>query len=99
MYTATMLYHFKEASFDLACEIWKSHVLQAASNQEGFVRMQFLVASPEALAIGTWQEKVHAEAFMKTGVFTRLMFELETLCAASPQPKVWDLHFFESRQD
>jgi len=97
MYTATMHYKFRIGSFGLACELWKKHVIAEARNQPGFVRMQFLVSEPEALAIGTWETKDHAEAFMQTGVFTRLMSELESLCETHPQPKVWDLRYFEAK--
>ena len=73
MYTATMLYHFKEDSFDKACEIWKNEVMEHARSQPGFIRMQFLVARPNALALGTWEDNAHARRFMETGVFKRLL--------------------------
>lgn len=95
MYTATMNYRFRPEAFEKACELWRTHVLDLAKAQPGFVRMQFLAAAPEAQAIGTWKEKSFAEAFMKTGVFTRLMVELEGLCETPPQPRVWDLRWFE----
>jgi quinol monooxygenase YgiN len=96
MYTATMQYRFRQGSFGLACEIWRKQVLEHARSQPGFVRMQFLTAEPDALAIGTWREKADAEAFMQTGVFIRLMAELESLCDGRPQPRIWDLRYFES---
>jgi len=43
MYTATMLYHFKDDSFEAACEIWKDQVMEHAKGQPGFIRMQFLL--------------------------------------------------------
>ena len=96
MYTATMHYRLRYGSFERACQLRRDHVLQAAASQPGFVRMQFLSADPEALAIGTWRDKTDAENFMKTGVFARLMVDLEALCEERPQPKVWDLRYFES---
>ena len=96
MYTATMHYRIRPEGFGLACEIWNKHVIEAARNQPGFVRMQFLVSEPEALAIGTWRDRSDAENFMKTGVFSRLMAELEPLCESPPQPKIWDLRYFAS---
>jgi hypothetical protein len=95
MYTATMHYHFVPDRFEQACALWEKHVITAARSQNGFVRMHFLTAAPEALAIGTWQSKSDAEAFMKTGVFTRLMADLEVLCTEPPLPKVWELKYFE----
>lgn len=97
MYTATMHYSFVEENFNQACEIWKDQVLDLATRQPGFVRMQLLVASPQALAIGTWESKSHAEAFMHTGVFKKLMVDLEPLCTAPPQPKIWDLACFSEK--
>ena len=96
MYTATMHYRFQTTAFAAACVLWRQHVLEAAKVQPGFVRMQFLTACPEALAIGTWQEKAHAEAFMQIGVFSRLMVELEPWCDGRPEPKIWDLLYFVS---
>jgi len=95
MYTATMIYKFKANDFAGACALWQRHVLESARNQPGFVRMQFLVDSPQAMAIGTWQAKSHAEAFMQTGVFQRLMAELTQFCDSPPIPHIWDLLYFE----
>ena len=94
MYTATMVYEFKEDQFDRACELWNEHVLTLASKQPGMVRMQFLTSPPRAMAIGTWEDASYAQAFMKTGVFKYLMDILEPLVAAEPKPQVWDLKYF-----
>lgn len=94
MYTATMEYTFRPEAFDQACQIWREVVLDAAARQPGFVRMQFLTSQPGALAIGTWQDKASAEAFMRTGVFKVLMDRIESLCAARPQPRTWELAWF-----
>jgi hypothetical protein len=94
MYTATMLYHFKDEAFDLACEIWKSEILDLAKSQKGFVRMQFLTARPKAMAMGTWEDNLHARAFMETGVFKKLMGRLATLVTEQPQQTIWDLKYF-----
>ena len=94
MYTATMNYRFKTQDFDKACKLWENHVLSAAKTQAGFVRMQFLTNSPQAMAIGTWKAKADAEAFMKTGVFVRLMAELEAYCDGKPTPQTWELKYF-----
>jgi len=97
MYTATMLYHFKEDSFDTACEIWKNEVMEHARSQPGFIRMQFLVARPDALALGTWEDNDHARRFMETGVFKRLLSRLSDMVAASPEQKIWDLKYFAGK--
>jgi len=94
MYTATMLYTFKTSNFPEACAIWQRVVFERAQKQAGFVRMQFLTNCPEAMAIGTWQDKSFAEAFMQTGVFRELMAQLESHCSALPMPKVWHLECF-----
>ena len=97
MYTATMVYQFKEESFDQACEIWKSEILDHAQSQRGFVRMQFLAARPQAMAIGTWEDNLHARAFMETGAFKKLMERLQTMIEGQPRQSIWDLKYFASR--
>jgi len=97
MYTATMLYHFKDEAFDSACEIWKTEIMEHARTQPGFVRMQLLAARPKALAIGTWDDSLHARTFMETGVFKQLMRKLQGLTAEPPQQTLWDLKYFASR--
>ena len=99
MYTATMVYHFKDAAFDLACEIWKNEILDHAKSQRGFVRMQFLTARPKAMAIGTWEDTLHARAFMETGVFKKLMERLQNMVAEQPHQSIWDLKFYASSEN
>jgi quinol monooxygenase YgiN len=48
----------------------------------------------EAPAIGTWEAREHAEAFMRTGVFQRLLARLEGLTTEEPQPSRWELRSF-----
>lgn len=97
MYTATMDYLFKPEDFDLACEIWRTGVLALAKTQNGFVRMQFLVNPPRAMAIGTWEDKSHAEAFMVTGVFKRLMEKLGPCCQEDPRGRTWQTLYSEQK--
>jgi quinol monooxygenase YgiN len=97
MYTATMLYHFKDEAFDSACEIWRSQVIEHAKAQPGFVRMQLLVARPKALAVGTWKDNTHARTFMETGVFKRLMAQLQGSISQQPEQSIWDLKYFEEK--
>jgi heme-degrading monooxygenase HmoA len=97
MYTATMLYRFKEESFDEACEIWKSEVMEHARTQAGFIRMQLLVARPNAMAVGTWEDNAHARRFMETGVFKRLLARLSSMVVSSPEQTIWDLKYFAQK--
>lgn len=94
MYTATMRYSFKPEMFDIACGFWRSLVLNEAAKAPGLVRMQFLTNKPYALAIGTWQNKENAEAFMQTGVFKRLLENLTGLTTSDPKPELWNLDSF-----
>ncbi len=94
MYTATMVYSFKEPSFDAACEIWKNEILEHARSQPGFVRMQLLAARPRAMAIGTWESNQAARAFMETGVFKQLMSRLQPMIDGQPQQTIWELRYY-----
>lgn len=94
MYTATMRYHFKAEFFEPACGVWKNIVLEEAKKAPGLVRMQFLTNKPYALAIGTWEDKSYAEAFMQTGVFKRLMEHLLNMTMKKPEPELWELDSF-----
>ncbi len=96
MYTATMRYVFKKESFSRGCAEWKETVFKEAQKAEGLIRMQFLVAEPVALAMGTWREKSDAEAFMRTGVFKKLMEKIATFTETEPKSEIWNLDsFFE----
>ncbi len=97
MYTATMLYHFKEESFDAACELWRTHVMEHARTRPGFVRMQFLVARPRALAMGTWTDAASARRFMETGVFKNLLAAIKGMVDRSPEQTVWDLKYLAEK--
>ena len=97
MYTATMNYYFTPEHVDAACELWRAEVMEHARSQPGFVRMQFLVAGNDALAVGTWETAENARAFMETGVFKKLMEKLEGMVTERPVPKVWDLKFFAEK--
>ncbi|MDC7232794.1 MAG: hypothetical protein PQJ58_06155 [Spirochaetales bacterium] len=94
MYTATVVYEFREEAFEEACRIWEEEVLVLGQKQPGFVRMQFLTAPPRAMAIGTWEDESCAQAFMQTGVFKTLLEKLKPLLTGEPRPQVWDLKYF-----
>ena len=95
MHTAMMQYRFVPEQLEEACSIWRQEVLEVAREREGFVRMQ-LYSRPtgEAIAIGTWGSRDHAEAFMETGVFKKLLARLEGMTVEPPQPSRWDLRSF-----
>lgn len=94
MYTATMRYQIKPEHFEEALAAWKRLVLEEAKKAEGLVRMQLLRGDDSFLAIGTWEDKSFAEAFMQTGVFKTLTQEIDGMLAAKPSPELWRLDAF-----
>ena len=95
MHTAMMQYRFIPERLDEACSIWRQEVLDVARGHEGFVRMQlYSQSNGEALAIGTWKSRDHADAFMRTGVFKKLLTRLEGITIEAPKPSRWDLQSF-----
>ena len=97
MYTATMHYKFKSENLEEACILWGKEIPAQAGKQKGCVRMQFLVdiKKSEAMAIGTWEKPEYAAAFMRTGVFKKLLEKIGPFLAEDPVPHVWELRFFE----
>ncbi len=98
MYSATVIYEFREESFEEACLLWEKEVFTLAVKQPGFVRMQFLTAPPRAMAMGTWEDESYARAFMQTGVFKRLLEKMKPMLASDPRPQVWDLRYFARKE-
>lgn len=94
MYTATMLYRFKQETFEQACKLWEEEVFHHANAQPGFIRMQLLTAPPQALAIGTWKSSSYARKFMETGVFKGLMAKLDSMLTDTPEQSIWDLRLY-----
>ncbi len=97
MYTATMIYPVKEESMKEFTSLWEKNIMNLAINQQGFVRMQLLTRENEAMALGTWTEKNHAEAFMAQGPFKKLMADVKDLLSGEPKPTIWNLSSFTSR--
>ncbi len=89
-----MRYTFTQQGFERGCALWKDTVLKPASAAPGMVRMQLLTAAPSALAVGTWESKTDAEAFMRTGVFKTLMERIGPLLERNPEPELWELAAF-----
>lgn len=99
MYTAVMEYEFLPEHFDEACTIWHDEVIQLATRQTGFVRMQFMVRDgSKALAIGTWENQDAAQAFMRTGVFKQLLAKLSGMLVSQPNPTIWDTRYYSAKE-
>ena len=91
MYVATMEYVLTPGTDPReAAAIWAGVAAEPARGREGLVRLQLLFRPGSLLAIGTWKEKIFAEAFMKTGVFITLKDRLGRFLAAEPLPRVWE---------
>ena len=97
MYTATMIYPVKQESMEDFINLWEEKILNLAITQAGFVRMQLLTRDKEVMAIGTWTEKDHAEAFMAKGAFKDLMAAVKGLLTSDPKPTIWTLSAYASR--
>jgi quinol monooxygenase YgiN len=99
MYTAVMEYEFHPEQFNEACTIWHDEVIQLATKQPGFVRMQFMVRNgSKALAIGTWENQEAAQVFMRTGVFKQLLTKLEGMLVSQPNPVIWDTRYYAEKE-
>ncbi|MDF1567939.1 MAG: hypothetical protein RQ801_01750 [Spirochaetaceae bacterium] len=97
MYTATMIYPVKNESMEDFIRTWQETILKLAITQPGYVRMQLLTREAEAMAIGTWTEKTHAEAFMKLGPFKKLMEAVGEMLTGEPRPTIWTQSAYASR--
>jgi quinol monooxygenase YgiN len=97
MYTATMNYKIIPESMEDFISLWEENILNLAIKQPGFIRMQLLTRDSEAMAIGTWTEKTHAENFMALGVFKNLMSRIKHLLSGEPKPIIWTLSAFAGR--
>ncbi|MCK5250719.1 MAG: hypothetical protein KAJ98_12185 [Spirochaetaceae bacterium] len=97
MYTATMNYPVKQESMEDFVSLWEEKIMNLAINQAGYVRMQLLTREGEALAIGTWTEKSHAENFMALGPFKNLMAAVKGMLNGEPRPTIWNQALYASR--
>ncbi len=94
MYVAVMRYHFREESLERACSIWKEAVLERAIGREGFVRAFIMTGTGgKALAVGMWEEKRHADEFMKTGVFKELLNDFTDMMVANSEHEAYEMKF------
>lgn len=92
-----MIYPVKQESIQDFVSLWEEKVLNLAIRQDGFVRMQLLIRDGEAMALGTWNEKAHAEAFMAQGPFKELMASVSDMLSGDPAPTIWELAAFAAR--
>ena len=97
VYTATMVYPVKEEFMEDFTRLWGKNILNLAIDQPGFVRMQLLTREGEAMALGTWTDKSHAENFMALGPFKNLMAAVKDMLVADPKPTIWNLSSYASR--
>lgn len=95
MFHAVMRYQFRPEHQREAIALWENAVKGKIEVQPGFSRVQ-LYAHPdgEVMAIGSWRAKEDAEMFMKTGVFKRILEDLEPYLLEQPQNRVYDLQWF-----
>lgn len=98
MHNAHIVYKFKKGMLEDGVKIWEEAVFGKIKQAEGFVRVQLYTREDEMMAIGTWEEKVYAENFMKTGVFKDIMASFGDLLEEQPVNKKYELRYFESKK-
>ena len=98
MHNAHIVYKFKKGKLEEGVKIWEKAVYNKIQLAEGFVRVQLYTGVDEMMAIGTWQDKVFAENFMKTGVFKDIMASFGELLEEQPRNKTYELRYFESKE-
>lgn len=99
MYNAHIKYVFKANMLEEAVKVWKEGVLDKIKHAEGFIRVQLYTREREMMAIGTWEDRSYAEAFMKTGVFKDLMDTFGDYLEEVPANREYDLRYFEENKE
>lgn len=99
MYNAHMIYYFKENMLEEGVKKWKEAVFNKISKADGFIRVQLYTKDNEMMAIGSWEDKSYAEAFMKTGIFKDLMASFGEYLESVPVNKSYELRYYESKED
>lgn len=97
MYNAHMIYSFKEGALEKGVSLWKEGIQHKINQAEGFIRVQLYTRENEMIAIGTWEDKCYAEAFMKTGIFKNLMNQFGEYLEKTPINQSYALRYFESK--
>jgi len=96
MHNAIMKYSFKPERLEEAVTLWKTGVADKIGRQPGFIRVQFYTQETgEAIAIGSWETKEHAETFMKTGVFADILKTFGDCMQEQPRGGEYNLVYFE----
>lgn len=96
MYNAHIVYKFKEGKVEEGVKIWEEGVFNKISKAQGFVRVQLYTSGDEMMAIGSWEDKSYAEAFMRTGVFKDILASFGDLLIEQPVTKSLTMRYFES---
>jgi quinol monooxygenase YgiN len=97
MHNAHIVYKFKQGQLEAGVKIWEETVYKKIKSADGFIRVQLYTSDDEMMAIGTWEEKSYAEAFMKTGVFHNVMESFKALLESTPVNTNYNLRHFEER--
>jgi quinol monooxygenase YgiN len=97
MHNAHIIYKFKEGQLDEGIRIWKEAVLDKIKYAEGFVRVQLYTSGNEMMAIGTWEDKIFSEKFMRTGVFKDIMKSFGDYLEAPPINRTLEMRYFEEK--
>lgn len=97
MHNAHIVYKFKPGLIEEGVQIWKSAVFDKIKSAEGFLRVQLYTCENEMTAIGTWENKMFSENFMKTGIFKDIMASFGDLLEEKPLNKTYELRYFESK--
>lgn len=97
MYNARMVYQFKEGHLEEGVKIWEEGVYNKISKAEGFIRVQLYTWDDSMMAIGSWEDKSYADAFMKTGVFKDVMESFGEILELKPMNRAMELKYFEEK--
>jgi len=98
MYNAQMIYKFKEGKLEEGVSSWKNGVYNKIILAEGFIRVQLYTKENEMIAIGSWEDKSFADAFMKTGAFKDIMETFGELLQERPVNSKLELRYFEDKK-
>jgi quinol monooxygenase YgiN len=81
-----MTYHFREEKMDEALEIWKGAILEPISKAPGFHQVVMLRGQGGlAVAMGMWDSRESADAFMATGAAKKLFDLISPYFSEKPQ--------------
>ena len=98
MYNAIIRYNFKPEKIKDAIKLWEDGVYKKITEQEGFIRVQlYSNEDGEVIAIGSWEDKKYADAFMQTGVFKNVLETFNEYLQEIPRNKIFDLEFFQEK--